>query len=181
MDARMESEEMAAEKAREFDTLLTEYRECGQLFRDGMRIIMEIVRTFIYFNAILLTAVALVLRASGTVAGSIFVLALSVLGAVGCAGTLVTHLRMTRYFRGWLARANALSDHPGFDVYRTTYNVEITGRTSVKQSYWLMIATYALAFCFWVFVLCATIGLTSFNSVNLASDSSRATEFAESQ
>lgn len=160
------------EKARELEIILTEYKECGQLFRDGMRTIMEIVRTFIYFNAILLTAVAFVLRGNGEVSGSSFVFALSILGAIGCVGTLVTHLRMTQYFRGWLARANELSDVEGFDVYKITYNFEKCGRTSIYQSYWLMITTYTLTIFLWIFILSAAIGWTSLsgqasNSANI--------------
>ncbi len=137
----------------DFEITELEYKECSGLIRDTIKTFAEIGRTFIYFNAILVASVALLLRSNQPAQFIPFVIVLSVVGIVGCIATVVTFSRALKYFWSFLARAEKIEKRFGGKLFTDMKTIELGSRRSPIKSFWMLLVGFSCLLLFWVWVL----------------------------
>jgi len=128
-----------------------QYREASLLFRDGFRVILDIVKSYIYLNAILFAAMSFLLK-DGIIFNSVVII-LCVIGIFASFACLIIHLRMTGYIRIWLEDAKDIEQSVKSDgVFSRTYEREMGGRRNPFQTYVVVVLLYIIVACLWGYI-----------------------------
>lgn len=106
-----------------------EYREAGQNFREGFKLMFEISKGFITVNTFLLAAYAVVRSfhdPHDPNPFSLSTLLVCIVGVLTSVGFGVAHWRISEYLRGFVKRAAAIETDQSFQLYSEVdkYNAE---------------------------------------------------------
>ena len=140
-----------------FRPIQLEYQQASALFLRGFDLIFNLVRGYLYFNAITIGIVGIGLRTGSGRAIMPAVVFFAVIGILAGGMSIIVHIRMTSYLRMWLERASEIERQFGGDLFTRTHAAEVSGRKRILQSYSVSLFLYILFAAGWAILLLVTL------------------------